>query len=62
MLWLVLVRIPPAMALTDVIVKTTNESKFFFITFKLILLKTAAKVSVLHKRAFKVHKELTHIN
>ena len=48
-LWFVLVRIPPAKAVAVVIVKTTNDAKIFFITFKLILLKTAAKVMILHK-------------
>jgi hypothetical protein len=61
-LWLVLVRIPPAKVVAVVIMKTTNETKIFFITFKLILPKTAAKVRKLHKMALKVHILLILIN
>jgi hypothetical protein len=48
-LWFVLVRIPPAKALTDDIMKTATAAKIFFILVKQFLLKAGAKVRLLHK-------------
>ena len=47
---------------TVVIVKTISDKTIFFITFKLISLKSGAKVRLLHKTAAKVQLFLTLIN
>jgi hypothetical protein len=53
---------PPAMADSVVIMKTTNDKTIFFISLNKFFIKSGAKVVLLHKMAAKVQLILTLIN